>query len=216
MFSSRENFEDEKNKLSKINATIEDLILKVEEEDKIAHTVLNVNDILTVSRNSDGSIEKYAFPKSVKTKNGSRCNCCSIYTKYLFRKKLRAIEEFSLENFLKPLYSALSCGKFYPVLFTKSSILLFSTLYIISIPYLAISSGEEEFLPVLTYESALLLTIISFAWLCFLVFLPWVINAGKLKSNLVFVTGLAIYTSVSIGELKLVFALKLKATADTV
>lgn len=202
---NNESFEGEKNKLSQINATIEDLILK-EDEDNISHTILNVDNLQTNNTISNWKIpENYSFSKNFKLKRSSRCSCCSLYRKYLFRKRLREVEDFSSEEFLKPLFSALRCGKFYPVIFTKSSILLFSIIYLTSIPYIAISSGKETFLPVPTYESALLLTLISFAWLCFLVFLPWIMNAGKMKSNLVFVVGLAVYATVSMGKLELTF-----------
>lgn len=205
---SKENFEDEKNKLSQINAIIEDLILKGN-EDCVSHTILDVNNLQTMNTNSNWTIKNYSFPKNFKIKKSSSCNCCSLYRKYLFRKRLREVKDFSSENFLKPLVSALRCGKFYPVIFTKSSILLFFILYLTSIPYIAISSEKDKFLPALTYESPLLLTIVSFAWFCFLaLFLSWVMNAGKNKSNLVFVVGLAVYTSVSIGKLKLFLSLK--------
>lgn len=125
--------------------------------------------------------------------------CCSPYQKYIFRKKIQCIKDFLYHNLFKPLYCALTTASFYPSLLSKTVTTYASTVFIVIIPYVSVLHTTDQFLYFISSESALLLTLISFGWLCFLIFLPWIVNARKTKLKVLFLIGLMCFGASSLG-----------------
>lgn len=173
-----EAMQDSIRRYSQLSAKFEDLIINDEVRTNGYHTVNVMNEGQTV------------LPKRLPTiKHWSRCNCCSPYQSYLYKKGWRRTKDFLFELLLKPLWSGLRVLIFYPCLLTKIVVTITSVVYIVFIPYIATISETENHSQT---ESTMLLSLIAFPWLCFLVFLPWLINSSKSKLKTIFCFGIAI------------------------
>lgn len=178
-------------RLSTISNQFEDLIAST--EDKNGNFV-----ILEPASLENKDAAKYVFLKASNSKSFPWiCDCNLSYQKYLFKKRSRHVTDFLSENFLKPFYSSLTCLKFYPVVITKVITTLLSTMFVVSSPYISIMYSHEDLIKVISSENALLLTLTALPWLCFLVFLPYLMNASKLKLKIIFVFGLVCYAASS-------------------
>lgn len=182
----KENIQIGLKRFSTISAQFEDLISN---ENQNAYCVLGPSFLSEIDRtfwrNNRG--ENSSFLRDAWSNYG----CCSPYQKYVCKKKMRSSADFLCENLLKPLFCALRSSSFYPSLLTKLTTTFTSTVFVVVIPYLSVVNGTEQFLHIISSESALLLTLVSFGWLCFLIFLPWIVNARKTKLKVLFLVGLA-------------------------
>lgn len=117
-------------------------------------------------------------------------NCCSPYQKYLHKRRIGTIKIFLFVRVLKPLWSTARILPFYLCLATKVTTAVTSVIYVILTPYIA-TCNEDESIPLTnSAESTMLLSLIAFPWLCFLVFLPWLMNSSKNKIKAIFVLGI--------------------------
>lgn len=117
---------------------------------------------------------------------------CSPYKKYLYKKRLNRITDFFCEILWLPLWKALRIFLFYQCLLTKILTTLTPTIYVVFVPYTANTIEDVYSTETPSAESAMLLSLIAFPWLCFLIFLPWLINSSKNKLTIIFCSGIVI------------------------
>lgn len=182
----KETMRDSIRRFSQLSAKFEDLISNERKS----------NDYLGAAADAENGVQKFndhqfiSLKQQTTAKRWFKCNCCSPYKKYLHRKRLNRITDFVFENFLKPFWSGLSSMAFYPCLLTKIGVTITSIIYVNYIPYITITIEEDNHLPhTLSAEGTMLLSLIAFPWLCFLVFLPWLINSSKNKLKTIFCLG---------------------------
>lgn len=182
----RETMKDSIRRFSQLSAKFEDLI----------SSELKNNEYHSAISNVESGVQELQFDVAKKRSTirarWRNFNCCSPYQKYLYRKRLDRTTDIFFSYFIKPLWRCLRNVSFYPCLITKVVLTITSMIYIIFIPYVAITS-EHEYLPhVVSAESTMLLSLMAFPWLCFLVFLPWLINFSKSKLKAIFSLGILI------------------------
>lgn len=167
-----ETMKDSITQYSRLSARFEDLI------------ICEKNDYHTIT-----SAPKFVSKKRFKLKYCIKCGSCSPYRKYLFKKRFNKIIDFICETVVKPLWKALRVFAFYPCLFTKLLMMLTPVIYVVYVPYLALTI-EDDPPQTTTTETAMLLSLMAFPWLCLLVFLPWLLNSSKNKLKAIFCVGI--------------------------
>ncbi|KRT85023.1 hypothetical protein AMK59_2244, partial [Oryctes borbonicus] len=170
-------------RLSKISDRFEDIIGKGMRHDN-SNVLLGINDL-------ENGIHRHARKRKhrlFKDFSRSSSGCCSLYRKYLFRKRMRSLGHILYDNFIKPLNTSIKCFYFYPSLCCKTCMALTYVVYISVIPHVALVNGANYSVDIT--EAVFLLTFISVAWCFFLISLPWVINMSKLKIRVLHILGL--------------------------
>lgn len=174
-----ETMKDSITQYSRLSAKFEDLIIN------------ESNDYHTIETDFQNTVQKFVSTgsKRYNFKHFMKCGC-SPYRKYLYKKRLNRLIDFFCEVLLKPLWKALRVFAFYPCLFTKVLMMLTPAIYVVFVPYIAVTIVEKYSSQTVTTESAILLSLIAFPWLCFLVFLPWLLNTSKSKIKAIFCVGI--------------------------
>lgn len=176
----RETMKDSIRRYSQLSAKFEDLI-----SNEIKNT-----EYRNINVDLESNVQKF-HNKNKKSACKSYTKCgCSPYQKYLYKKRLNRIIDFICENFIKPLWKALNIFMFYPCLTTKVLTTIIPIIYIVFVPYATLIDEDEYSSTTILAESTMLLSLIAFPWLCFLVFLPWLINSSKNKLKIIFCLGI--------------------------
>lgn len=188
------NFIDPK-RISRISAKLEELNQKYTTVE-----ILDVNDLVVSKKKLDESekIHNIEFIPDYRENNNNKfmtdienikiksCCSCPTYRIFLWKRKFRFCKDLILDNFFRPLFTALKDLHFYPTLLSKVSITLISIMYIHLAPYLAMQKNNDF----KTEDTAFLLSYMAFSWCLFLVLLPLVITFNKKQLSSMFVGGL--------------------------
>lgn len=101
------------------------------------------------------------------------------------------------DTFVKPLTRSLSCWKFYPSLLLSFTKLSMTAVFLPLVPLIASVMHPK----ISTIESNFLMSLYAFAWICFLLSTPWLIQTQKKNFKYIVLIGLIIWTAACFGKL---------------
>lgn len=170
------------NRLSVISSKLEEMIVRNEQKDAE----------ITINFNKDGDTVSYGvtdsnaaiFQKSSQVHKQSNC-CCSPYQRFRWKRRFKSFFDFVLSLTITPLVTTFKIVNFYPCWFSVTHSMLSPLIFLNYMPILAKEDIQYGDIP----EVAFLLSMVAFAYICFLITLPWVADISKRKMRYLYIIG---------------------------
>lgn len=152
--------------------------------------------ILDVTKTSESNINVISIESSASlfkdmrrsSKRSSGTCCCSPIQRFRFRRRLKFFFECIIALMLKPLISSSRVYVFYPCLITVIHSMLSPLVFLNFIP---IKANDDWKYGNMT-EVSFMLSITAFAYICFLITIPWVAEISKRNMRYLYIIGLFI------------------------
>nr|CAH7747962.1 unnamed protein product [Callosobruchus chinensis] len=157
--------------------------------------VFNIDDLMKKMPTADAEeIKTIEYIPNYKNKNKfieelklikSKTWRCQPYRLFVWKRRLRRISDFLIDNFRKPLIYSLKDPCFYPTVISKGSLTFVSTVFIAIAPYLALTKNNFRI-----EDTSWVLSYIAFTWCLFLLVLPLISSFSNGRLRILFVLGL--------------------------
>lgn len=179
----KSTIKDDIKRLSVISSKLEEIIDR--EDQKHSEIILDVNRN-TESMTTISSLQSNVtiFQEKQTSRHPKIC-CCSPYRKFRYRRRLKSFCDTIFSLAIKPVYTSVKIASFYPCLLSVVHSMFSPLIYLNFMPILANEDSRYGNLP----EIAFMLSITAFAYICFLITLPWIAEISKRKMRYLYIIG---------------------------
>lgn len=171
-------------RFSVISNKLEELIENDNVNTKKQEVKTNNNEVNKIQE----SAAKFNDRVAKSDKSNIICCCCSPYQKFRYRRRIKNLCDCLIGIALKPLIGSCKILLFYPCLLSMIHSMLSPLIFLTIMPIMAKNNSKFGNMT----EVSFMLSLTAFAYICFLITIPWVSDISKRNLKYLYLFGLGL------------------------